>query len=144
MANKKKKRKKNTFFREMERNHVICHHSREINTRDFLPSPSSLFFHPREMACYLDCRIGSTNLLPINRVSEWSGSPSNRGRHAIFLRYSKSIFIRCAIVHALRHTPSIPFQFVQPTIQPACKLLLFETDWRVTDSDRLIGVCACF
>lgn len=41
--------KKIHFFREMKP-FVICHHSREINTRDsLLPFSSFFIFHPREM-----------------------------------------------------------------------------------------------
>lgn len=80
------------------------------------------------MPCYLDCRIGWTNLLPINRVSEWSGSPliaaDTRYFCAIPNRFSSVV-----IVHALRHSgwPSIPFQFVLQRGH-GYKLVLFETD----------------
>ena len=111
--------KKNTFF---SRDETICNLS--PFTRDQyarFPSPLLLFFYfspSWDASRYLDCRIGSTNLLPINRVSEWSGSPliaaDTRYFCAIPNRFSSVVIVCMCPRHSGR--PSIPFQFVHPTL----------------------------
>lgn len=122
----KKKKKKKTFDLVPIKKYIFSRNetkprnlspfTRSIRAIFSLPPPLFLFFTLVRCLDYLDCRIGWTNLLPINRVSEWSGSPliaaDTRYFCAIPNRFSSVV-----IVHALRHSgrPSIPFQFVPPT-----------------------------